>query len=250
MENNRNRGKEGRDDLLFGTVKMQNQLKEAVVDMQYLLSRGYAQKSSLQLVGNRYRLNTRQQKAVQGMSASQQQIIDRNASCIPYNSLKNKNIIIDGFNLIIILESALSNAYIFKGLDNYYRDLASVHGTYKRVRQTEEALLIIGDVLEKAAVNNVLWVFDKPVSNSGRLKTILCELALKMGYKWEVILEYNPDKYLANSDMVVISSDAWILDRAKEWYNFIDKLINEQAGSIKPKSENQNQSSFNVVYAK
>ena len=194
MSNLKNRGKEGRDDLLFGTPKMQEKLKEAVADMQYLVSRGYAQKSSVQLVGNRYRLNARQQQALQGMSASKQQITQRESTCISLTNLKGKDVIIDGFNLIIILESALSQAYIFKGLDRCYRDLSSVYGTYKRVQQTEKALLLIGSTLKQAEVKSVLWVLDKPVSNSGRLKTRLRELAEQDHYNWGVILENNPDK--------------------------------------------------------
>ena len=77
MPNPRNRGKNSNDDQLFGSDKIQQKLKEAVIDMHYLLSRGYAEKSSLQLVGNRYRLNVRQQQAVQGMSASEEQIEQR-----------------------------------------------------------------------------------------------------------------------------------------------------------------------------
>ncbi len=225
MSNLKNRGKEGRDDLLFGTLKMQEKLKEAVTDMCYLLSRGYAQKSSVQLVGNRYRLNVRQQQALQGMSASKEQIEQRVSTCITLEALKGKDIIIDGFNLIIILESALSQGYIFKGLDHCYRDLSSVYGTYKRVQQTEQALLLIGAVLKQAEVKSVLWVLDKPVSNSGRLKTKLRELAEQENYNWDIILENNPDNYLAESEAVVITSDAWILDRVTIWCNLARYII-------------------------
>jgi hypothetical protein len=232
MSNLKNRGKEGRDDLLFGTPKMQDKIKEAITDMCYLLSRGYAQKSSIQLVGNKYRLNARQQQAVQGMSASKQQIKKRQSTCVTLNTLKGQDIIIDGFNLIIILESALSQAYIFKGLDNCYRDLSGVYGTYKRVQQTEQALLLIGSVLKQAEVNSVLWVLDKPVSNSGRLKTRLRELAEQEQYNWNIILENNPDKYLAESASVIITSDAWILDRAETWCNIAGYLIEQTINNV------------------
>jgi len=232
MSNLKNRGKEGRDDLLFGAPKMQEKIKEAVTDMRYLLSRGYAQKSSIQFVGYRYRLNARQQQAVQGMSASKQQIEQRQSTGVALGALKGKDIIIDGFNLIIILESALSQAYVFKGLDNCYRDLSSVYGTYKRVQQTEEALLLVGSVLKQAEVSSVLWVLDKPVSNSGRLKTRLRELAEQEQYNWDVILENNPDKYLAESDSIIITSDAWILDRAAIWYNLAGHLIEKAINNV------------------
>ena len=221
----RNRGKEGRDDILFGTDKMRARIIEACKDMHYLLSRGFAERSSVQLVGNRYRLNARQQQVLQGMSASQEQIELRKNTRVSFEDLKGETIIIDGFNLLIILESALSGAYVFKGLDGCYRDIAGVHGTYKRVNQTLDVLKMIGDYLKSNAVDKVIWILDKPVSNSGRLKGILYETAEENGYNWEVVLENNPDKIVAESKHIGVSSDAWVLDRLERWFNLAGALI-------------------------
>ena len=224
MTKQRNRGKNSNDDALFGSETIQRKLKDAVADMHYLLSRGYAEKSSLQLVGNKHRLNARQQQAVQGMSASLQQMELRQARQIAFDTIDQDTIIIDGFNLLIILESALSGAYVFKGLDNAYRDLSGVHGTYKRVQQTKQALLLVGELLKN---NTVVWVFDKPVSNSGRLKTMLREISEEKGFDWEIILDNNPDKLLAESNHIVVSSDAWVLDRAERWLNLAAHSIEQ-----------------------
>ena len=221
----RNRGKEGRDDLLFGAIKAQEKIKEAVTDVSYLLSRGFSEKSSVQLVGNRYKLNARQQKAVQGMSAAAAQVTQRKNTNLTIDQLKDQTVIIDGFNVIIILESFLSGGYVFKGLDNCYRDVSSVHGTYKRVQQTQEALITVGDFLQEAQVKEVIWVFDQPVSNSGRMKMLLGELSRKRTYPWHITLDYNPDKVLAESSHIVASSDAWILDRAQRWCNLSGTII-------------------------
>lgn len=229
----RNRGKEGRDDILFGTEKMRLRIIEACKDMNYLLSRGFAEKSSVQLVGNRYRLNARQQQVLQGMSASQEQIKHRLTTEVQEHNLKGETVIIDGFNLLIILESALSGAYVFKGLDDCYRDIAGVHGTYKRVNQTQEVINRIGDYLKQQGVKQVVWILDKPVSNSGRLKGILYEMAEEHGYTWEVILDNNPDKVVAESEHIGVSSDAWVLDRLGRWYNLARTLIE----AFKPEDE-------------
>ncbi len=225
----RNRGKEASDDRLFGDAKMQQKLREAAIDMCYLLSRGFAEKSSLQLIGNRYLLNVRQQKALRGMSASEQQIEIRKRRALKSLQLKDKTIVIDGFNLLILLESALSGAYIFKGLDNYFRDVSGVHGSYKRVQKTEEALTLIGNELKALGVSSIIWYFDAPVSNSGRLKTKLREVAEVHNYIWEISLVNNPDVVLADSEFVVVSSDAWILDRAKYNFNLVEYLIEKNA---------------------
>ncbi len=221
----RNRGKEGSDDRLFGDLKMQQSLKEAVKDMCYLRSRGFAEKSSVQLVGNRYKLNARQQKALQGMSCSEQQRILRNTYTVTPKQLKDQTIVIDGFNLLIILESALSGAYVFKGADGYYRDVSGVHGTYKRVQKTEEAIQIVGNALNELEVTSVHWYFDAPVSNSGRLKTLFRETAAQYHFPWKIDLVNNPDKVLAESNHIVVSSDAWVLDRAQKNFNLAAYLI-------------------------
>lgn len=221
----RSRGPEGRDDYFFGSKKMQQQICEAVADLSFLLKRGYGESSACQLVGNRYRLSKRQQQAIRGMSAPQTSVEKRNSSRINAQELGNKAIAIDGFNLLILMESILSEAYIFKGLDGAYRDLSSIHGSYKKVSQTHEAIYRIGEFLERFDLEEVFWVFDQPVSNSGRMKTEILQIAKERGWNWDAILDYNPDKRLVAENAVVISSDAWVLEHASCWFNLIEELI-------------------------
>lgn len=223
----RNRGKEASDDKLFST-QMRRPFQQALEDLYYLITKGYAEKSSLQLVGNRYRFTARQQKALQGMAAGRLQIDRRNQHEV--FQLANQAVSIDGFNLLILLESALSGAYLFKGLDNSYRDLSGVHGTYKRVNQTDQAIKLVGETLKEMQVVKVNWWLDQPVSNSGRLLSKLYECSEENGWPWEVTLVYNPDKVLAESSDIVVSSDAWILDRAERWFN-LGKVLLEKMKS-------------------
>ncbi|WP_431242447.1 DUF434 domain-containing protein [Flavobacterium sp. P21] len=227
MADLKNRGKEASDDILFGTEKIQLKLKEAVTDLSYFLSRGYGEKATLALVGNRYRLNSRQQQAVRGMSASQSQIEDRQSKEIQSSDLEGKEIAIDGFNALILLESILSNAYVFKGQDGFIRDLSSVHGTYKRVKQTSQAIEMIADFYKKEKIKTIHWFFDKPVSNSGRLKKIIEEIALENQYDWKVELVYNPDKVIAESNWIAVTSDAWILDNASANFNLMKYILDQ-----------------------
>lgn len=227
MTNLKNRGKEASDDVLFGTLKMQEKLKDAVTDMHYFLSRGYGEKATLVLVGNRYRLNSRQQQAVRGMSASKDQIEYRKSKEIESQNLAGKQIIIDGFNTLILLESILSNAYIFKGLDGFFRDLSSVYGTYRKVKQTSQAIDLIAGFFIKEKVEKTHWIFDKPVSNSGQLKQIIEEIAATNHYDWKVELAYNPDKIIAESDLIAITSDAWILDNSQANFNLMAYVLND-----------------------
>ena len=50
-------------------------------------------------------------------------------------------------------------------------------------------------------------------------------MAEEKGYPWEITLENNPDKVVAETPHVAISSDAWVLDRADRWFNLGANLI-------------------------
>ncbi|HCA07043.1 DUF434 domain-containing protein [Chryseobacterium sp.] len=223
--NNRNRGKNTGDDVIFGSQKQVDKLKMAVEDMMYLLSRGYAEKASSELVGNRYKLKTRQIQALRGASASEKQIKHRKDKQLEVSELKNKILYLDGFNVLILMESLLSGAYIFEGADGCFRDLSGVHGTYKRVNQTQRAVELVAAFFQKAEVQKIIWIFDKPVSNSGRIKQIVLDFAHENKLNWEAELEFNPDKFLAENSEIAVSSDAWILDHCQQWFNLIAHLI-------------------------
>lgn len=219
LETRRNRGKSSEDITLFASSPELVKLEESLKDMFYLLSRGYPLKSSLALAANRYRLKTRQLLALQGMSCSERESELRRAKEINGSDLKGKTVYLDGFNVLILLETLLSGGYIFKGLDGCYRDISSVHGTYRKVNQTETGLVMIGELFEKLGAEKVIWIFDTPVSNSGKLKVLCYEIAEKHGFKWDCYLENSPDKYLVQEPRLVCSSDAWILNECAEWFN-------------------------------
>ena len=119
----------------------------------------------------------------------------------------------------------MSNAYVFIGLDGFIRDLSSVYGTYKKVKQTSQAIEIIAAFFTKEKIKKAHWLFDKPVSNSGRLKQMVEEIASIHDYDWKVELVNNPDNVIAESDLIAITSDAWILDNSSANFNLIANVL-------------------------
>lgn len=218
------RGKHYQDDQWFNQT-WHPIFKEAVDDFNYLLSRGYATNAALELVGNRYHLNQRQRIAIRRISASAQEIENRKRRQCHTTELVHQEIDIDGFNLLILLESIMSGGYVFRCRDGLYRDIASVHGAYKRVIKTEEAIKLIGDTFNELQVSAVRWLLDAPIANSGKLKTFLQEVSEVKRYSWEVEVVKNPDHELVKSPRIVISSDGWILDQVNKWYNLGAYLI-------------------------
>ncbi len=220
----KHRGAHPSDARLFGPETL-TPLREALGDFSLLLSKGYPDKSALKLVGDHFSLTQRQRLAVMRSACSDEQRNGRLARCLEIADLGNQAVAIDGYNLLITLEAAMSGAFLFKGRDGCLRDLAGIHGTYRRVEETVPALELIGEFLGRHRVGQVRWLLDSPVSNSGRLKTLIRELASQHGWSWEVQLLTNPDAELKTTDLIVVSTDSVVLDHCVRWTNLGREII-------------------------
>ena len=143
-------------------------------------------------------------------------------------SLRGAQIIIDGFNLIITIEAALSGGVLIRGRDDCIRDLSGVHSSYRSVNETEDAIILIGEVLDQAGVESVACILDQPISNSGRLAQRIRVLAADRNWDWTVGLAFNPDAQLIRSNRIVISSDGPVLDQVQRWNNLAASLIEKR----------------------
>jgi len=218
------RGPHPADEKLFAVGTIPN-LQSAIVDFSLLLTRGYAEKGALKLVGDKFSLTQRQRLAIMRSACSDQQLTSRRQRQIETADLAGQSIAIDGYNVLITIEAAMSGGVIFKGRDGCFRDLASVHGTYRKVTETIPAVELIGDFLGEVGVEKALWLLDSPVSNSGRLKTLIGELARENNWNWEIELLLSPDAKLKKTDLIVATSDSVVLDGCKSWGNLATDII-------------------------
>jgi hypothetical protein len=221
------RGPHPADAELFAPEQIPR-LREALADFSMLLTKGYADKSALKLVGDRFSLTQRQRLAIMRSACSDQQRQSRLERQVPIETLAGQPIAIDGYNLLITIEAAMSGGLIFRGRDGCFRDLASIHGTYRRVEETVPAVKLISEFLAEIRVAHTLWLFDSPVSNSGRLKTLLGRLASEHTWPWEIRLTISPDAELSRTDTTVVSSDSVVLDACHRWTNLAAEIITQR----------------------
>jgi hypothetical protein len=221
------RGPHPADTKLFAESKISD-LRSAIADFSLLLTKGYAGKSALKLVGDKFSLTERQRLAIMRSACSDQRLVSRRSREVKLADLGGRPIVIDGYNVLITIEAAMSSACVFKGRDGCFRDLASIHGTYRKVTETIPAVQLIGKFLKEHNAGNCLWLLDSPVSNSGRLKTLIGELARKNEWEWEIELLPSPDAKLIKIDLTAASSDSVVLDGCKRWVNLARAIIEEK----------------------
>jgi hypothetical protein len=221
----RHRGADPRDHVDFAEAKWPT-LRMAVDHLSWLWSQGYAERSALTLVGNRFQLTRRQREALCRVACAEDALKGRARRCVD-GVTGTKEVAIDGYNVLITVERALSGGLILMGRDGCYRDLASVHGTYREVIETEQAVRAIDQVLDSSGVGSARWYFDQPVSNSGRLAGMIRHWLADQRVKHEVLLVPNPDKTLGEGTCPVASADSWVLDKAPSWINLARQVIDQ-----------------------
>ena len=221
------RGPHPNDHLLFAHDQLPR-LRRAVADYSWLLSHGYPPHASLKLVGDHLALPQRQRLAVMRSACSQASLTRRRSTRIRPSSLAGQHLRLDGYNVLTTVEAALAHAVLLLGRDGCLRDLASVHGTWRKVEETCPAAVAIGRFLHhhlKRPPAACTWLLDKPVSNSGRLRALLLDRAAQNAWPWSVELVFNPDALLADTPDPVATSDSVILDRAAQWTNLARAVI-------------------------
>jgi hypothetical protein len=218
------RGPHPEDARLFGPEAWPA-LRAATAEFCWLLSRGYATPSALKLVGDRHQLDGRQRQAVERCACSDAARRTREARRVDADALAGRELWVDGYNVLTTIEVALGGGVILAAADGTYRDIASLHGTYRKVAETLPALALLGDTTASTRARTWRWYLDRPVSNSGRLKWIMEELAAARGWPWQVELVPSPDAVLAASAEPIATADSAVLDRCQRWFNLAGDVI-------------------------
>lgn len=200
-------------------------LRQATSDLCWLLDRGYALPSATELVGNRYSLAARQRLAVARCACSDVAARHRGSRQVDATALQGAELWLDGLNVLTGLEVALSGGVILIGRDGCCRDVAGLHRHYRKVEETLPAARLVGELAAAAGVTRCRWWLDKPVSNTGRLKVVLLEVAAEEGWDWEVELVYSPDTVLATTEHIIATADSAVLDRCQRWFNLVRTLV-------------------------
>jgi hypothetical protein len=223
----RHRGAHPRDRELFAEAALPA-LRSATLDYCWLSSRGYSADAALALVGDRYQLLARQRMAVARISCSNAALVARRSRRLAPEQLRGAALRVDGFNVCITLEAALSGGLVLVGRDGAHRDLASVHGNYRRVSETPPALqLLVSELLELQPAR-VTWYFDRPVSNSGTLASLLRRSLAARGSDWEVLLSDRVDAEVSAAGGVALSADSGVIDAAERWFDLAGATIHRR----------------------
>lgn len=223
------RGYVPEDEKEFKGVQLEK-LQTAAQELFFLLNQGYKIKNASTFVGNHYMFSERQRLALARAVAAEADVRLRKEKQIrDYQLIQEVNI--DGFNTIITLEVALSGSLLLECMDGTIRDLAGLRGTYRLIDKTETAVELMLKWLDSMDISKANIYLDKPVSNSGRLKSLFLEKGKRYQVQTEIHVINEVDSILEQLPFV-ITSDAYILNKCQSWINLNQEIIQKSIKEV------------------
>jgi hypothetical protein len=202
----------------------------AAQELAWLIDRGYPRTTALTFVGDHHQLGARQRLALERGVCSAGQYRRRAAREENPEDVAGRTLLVDGFNLIITLEVALSGGIVLACADGAIRDIAGLRGSYRPIRETEEAIDRIGLALAALRVARTIFYLDSPVPSSGKLRARILEHAARWPCTVDVQLVKNPDATLAGARHVV-SADGAVMEASAGWFNLGARIVERIAGT-------------------
>jgi hypothetical protein len=207
-------------------------LQKAAKDFRYLLNQGYPRKAALELVGNRYGLTFDERHLLHRGVFSEVDSEARQERIVSPEAIKNKDLAIDGHNVLITVEAGLSGRPLILADDGFIRDISGLSGSFKKTEVTEKALQLIVTFLKKWRPRHALFLFDAPISKSGILAQELRTLLKEEDLRGDALAMKVPEKTLIGFPGVIATSDTAIIDRSQKVIDLAGNIIRTKIGSM------------------
>lgn len=199
-------------EIIFAMFR--EELISAIRDYRWLLDKNYPQRSSLHIVGDRYKLTGAERSILYrgvGDSASAKLRSAKLTSELP-----SAIIAIDCYNVLFTLMNYLMGKPVYISDDGFVRDAGEGRGRINNKKIFDRALKLLKEFILDNPDKEYYLLLDAPISNSAKLALELFEFLKSSGIKGIAETLRSPDYVLQNfTNAILCSGDSVIIDRTK-----------------------------------
>ncbi|MEA1905923.1 MAG: DUF434 domain-containing protein [Euryarchaeota archaeon] len=183
-------------------------MRLAADDIRHLLSRGYPRTGVIRFVSDHYRLANRDRHILMrvviepGVAASR---VSKKISCA---GIRGKNLMIDGYNVIIATESVILGEPVFLCDDGFIRD---IRGGFQEHPDRGVCRQIL-EMLSEHDPGSVIFLFDSQISKSGLLARHIRGLLSEYSLSGDARTSRRVDFDLKHCGSIVATGDGHIID--------------------------------------
>lgn len=203
---------------LLPANKLKEKLSKPAIDIRYLLSRGYMRKSAISFVSNHYRLTEQERQVLARLVFSPETAESRFKKKLSCSRLEGFDVFVDGYNVLITIESALKNEPIWSADDGFLRDTSGIFRNHKITNTTCMAVDEMLSTLSTLKIRSATILLDSQMSNSRKLAQFIRERTESKAFKADVRTSKHVDFDLkeAGANTVIATADGIIIDAVEK----------------------------------
>jgi hypothetical protein len=206
--------------------KLKNKLREPAADIRYLLCRGYRRKGVIRFVSNHYRLAEEERHILTRLVFDPETAVKRSNKKLACSRLKGCDIFIDGYNVLITMESVLQNETVWFADDGFLRDTRGIFKNHTNTATTYRAVDEMLATLSELEVDSATILLDTQMSNSGKLAQFIRKRAAKYPFNADArtskhvdfdLKQVGPKGVIATADSVIVDAVERAVDLTACW---------------------------------
>jgi hypothetical protein len=206
-------------------------LADAVRDLRYLLNRGYPRDSAVTFIANHYRLKLDERHLLARCVFSKAEVVSHQKKMVSDAEVQGKRLGVDGYNVLITVESILTGKPVVRCDDGFIRDLRAIFGKYRISSVTPRALTAILKIISRARPREVVVMFDSQVSRSGELAAQVRRRLRQVGLRGDARTVAGVDFKIRGFD-VTSSTDRAIIEKSKAVWDIPAEVIGRRTANV------------------
>ncbi len=209
----------------FSGQYLREKLLKPARDIRSLLRWGYPKFATISFVATHLQLSVEERYILTRVIMPPDRIISRINKKIACTGIKDRDLLLDGYNVLLSVDSLLKKEPMWFCDDGYIRDTRYYFSKSKQAEDIEESLDLILKFLSEAHPKSTVFLLDAQISRSGELAGLIRRKMNEYGIPgdsrtsktadYELKTEgVNPENRLivATSDGIVIDSVLQVLD--------------------------------------
>jgi hypothetical protein len=180
------------------------------------VDRGYPKESAIRFVSDHHRLLEEQRFVLSRVVVPSDVAKARRDKIQPMEALYGRALFIDGYNVLISVESLLGGKPVYLCDDGILRDVQGIFRSYRTSDLTALALDAIFDLLPYARLARAEVFLDQQISMSGQLAELIRRIMAEHEISGTARTTQDVDRQLKKIEGVIATADGNVIDAATE----------------------------------
>ncbi|KKG12772.1 DUF434 domain-containing protein [Methanosarcina sp. 2.H.A.1B.4] len=202
----------------FSGPYLKEKLLKPARDIRSILRWGYPKFATIRFVSDHSQLSVKERNILTRVIMPPDKVVSRVRKKIACDGIRDKDLLLDGYNVLLSVDSLLKNEPMWFCDDGYIRDTRYYFSKARQAEDIEEALDSVLEFLSEAHPKSVTFLLDAQISRSGELAGFIRRKLKEHGISGEARTSKTADFDLktegrnSENNLVVATSDGIVID--------------------------------------